>query len=331
MKTKFNQCFSVIIGLVIGIIRITSAAGDFNTTGSTGFVFLNLPVGARFAAMGETGITLANIEADALFTNPALLARLSGNNSATMTFGNWYVDTRHSAVAYAHRFPMMGTVGIMLNYFDFGEMVKTRTIAPEEVAAQGAGENNIYYNLGSYHAGAFAVGAAYSRYLTKDFSFGALLKYVRETIDSYYADNYLVDIGFVYNTGIKSLRVGTFLKNFGLETEYEDETFKMPQRLILGISGEIYGSLNDPTYVTLLLEAVHPNDAAEHVHVGIESRIYNLLALRAGYKFGYEHENLSLGIGSRFLFKAKAFNFDLSYMNHTYLENTIRYSLSMEL
>ena len=322
-----------ISGIILFWLLLETAAGadNFNTTGTTGFVFLNLPVSARFAALGETGITLENAGADGIFINPALIARIAGGNSVSMTYGNWYVDTRHQGLAYVHKFPTLGSVGFMLNYFDFGTMSKTRTIAPDEVLSLNPGDNNVYLNLGTFSANALALGMSYARYLTRDFSFGANLKYVRESVDVYAVDNFLVDLGFLYNTGVGSLRVGAFLKNFGLETEYENESFRMPQRLVLGISGEILGSLNDPTYVTLLAEAVHPNDAAEHIHCGIEARLFDIILLRGGYKLGYEHENLALGMGVRFVYHARAFRFDLSYMNHEYLEETMRYTLSAEL
>ncbi len=319
------------IFLIIMVLSLLLSAEDFNTTGTTGFVFLNLPVSARFTAMGETGITLNDVGADGLFINPGLIARGKSRTSITATHGQWYGDSKHQTLGFSHNFGNFGSVGIMFNYFDFGDIQKTRALFPDEVGNLSEGDNNLYYDLGTYNAGAYALGVAYSRYLTLNFTFGTTMKYVRESIDSYYADNLLLDLGFVYNTGIGSMRIGTFLKNFGLETEYEYEQFKMPQRLVLGISGEIFGDLNAKNYTSLHFEAVHPNDAAEHIHLGIESKLMNILYLRGGYKFGYDHENLSVGMGTEFVYRARHLRLDISYMNHEYLEETIRYSLSMEL
>ena len=330
MKLFKVKHFLVVAMVLIFAINL-SGADNFNTTGTTGFVFLNLPVSARFAAMGETGITMNSAGADGLFVNPGLIARSPNQTSINMTHGQWYVDTQHQSLGITRKFGNFGSLGLMLNYFDFGDIQKTRTLFPDEVGNLTAGENNLYYDLGTYSANALAVGLAYSRYLTYDFTFGAMLKYARETIDSHTADNVLLDLGFVYNTGIGSLRIGTFLKNFGLESEYADEQFKMPQRLVLGISGEVLGSLEAANYLSIYLEAVHPNDAAEHIHLGMESKLINALYLRGGYKFGYDHENVTLGLGTEFIFRARQFRFDMSYMNHEYLEQTLRYSLSMEL
>ncbi len=325
--SKLSHIF--IICMFLTSISEIRAAEDFNTTGSTGFVFLSLPVSARYVSMGETGITLENSNADGLFINPALGARVDRTNNLSLIYGNWYMDTGHHALAFLRKFPLIGSFGLTINYFDFGSIQKTRTITSSELSTLGPEDNNIYRDLGSYSAYGLATGLAYSRFLTTNFSFGANLKYVRETIDEYFTDNLLVDIGFVYNTGIGPLRVGAYLNNFGLEAEYVDEQFKMPQKLILGISGEVFGSLKEPTYLTLLTEAIHPNDAAERVHFGLEARIADLLFLRAGYKYGYEFENVTVGLGAKFVYHAIPYKFDLSYMNHTYLEHTIRYTLSM--
>ena len=306
-----------------------SLAENFNTTGSTGFVFLSLPVSARYVAMGETGITLDKTDASGLFINPALGARMENKNNFSLTYGNWYMETGHHSLAYVRNSRLLGSFGLTINYFDFGSIAKTRTISPSEVTSMQPDDNNIYVNMGSYSAYGLSAGLSYSRFLTTKFSFGANLKYVRESIDKYYAENILVDIGFVYNTGVGPLRVCAFLNNFGLETEYVDESFKMPQKLVLGVSGEIIGSLDDPTYVTLLTEAIHPNDAAEHVHFGTEAQIANLLLLRAGYKYGYEFEDVTFGLGAKFVYHGRPFKIDISYMNHEYLEQTIRYTLSM--
>jgi hypothetical protein len=301
---------------------------EYQTTGTTGFVFLNLPVSARSTALGQTGITLQNSGAEAIFINPALMAEPLSKNALMISYGNWYVETSHQAVAFVHHNRFLGSFGLSMNYFDFGTMEKTRNFLPEEVLLLQEGDNNVYINEGTYSAGAMAVGLSYGRQMTQAFKFGVTAKYIRESIDKYYAENLALDLGFMYETGFKSLRVGTFLKNFGLESEYVSERFKMPQVLTLGISGEIFGAIDKPNYVTLLAEAVHPNDSPEHVHFGLESKIAGLLMLRGGYKLGYETEALTGGLGIDFDSKAQRYRLDISYMNHDYLGHTMRYTLT---
>ncbi|MBN2092750.1 PorV/PorQ family protein [candidate division KSB1 bacterium] len=321
MNRKLSCLFQVIILLVCLWLPILDAQ-EFQKTGTTGFVFLEIPVTARSMAMGETGITLTNMKSDGLFINPALIALSDKKVSFNASHANWYVETTHQAFGMTYQIPLFGTIGIQAIYFNFGEIEKTINPTSEQTGS--------YIDLGTYMAGAYALGVSYARALTDKFAFGATFKYVRETIDAYHADNVITDIGFIYQTGFKSLRIGTFLQNFGLESKYAREKFKMPQYLKMGISSEIYGSLASPNHVTMILEAVHPNDANERIHFGMETVLLNSFILRAGYKFGYDEENLCLGGGLRLNIKGKQFGFDMAYMNHETLDTTIRYTLAME-
>jgi len=327
-KRKIGQItqklFALFMMMAFLIGGVSSVLGDnFRKTGTTGFVFLEVPVASCAVGLGETGISLTNAGADGLFINPALIALSENRTSATLTIGSWYLQTSHQAMGITRKIPMIGTFGFQAVYFNFGEMEQTRNLTADEFGS--------YASMGKFSANAYSLGLTYARQLTDKFTFGTTLKYVRETISEYYADNAVMDLGFVYRTGFNSLRIGTFLQNFGLETKYYYEKFKMPQQLKLGISGEVFGEIDSPTHVTLLAEAVHPNDQEEHIHLGAEASIRNLLILRGGYKLGYDNENLTLGLGVRFVYQTKKFQFDMAYANHRYLENTIRYTLSTEL
>lgn len=297
-------------------------AQEFSKVGTSGFVFLEIPAAARFAALGETGITMPDAGAEGLFANPALIALGDKPRSVTISHANWYVETRHQAIGLTYRIPVVGTFGVHATYFDFGTMEKT--INPS------ADQTGSYISLGSFDAAAYAVGVTFARQLTDRFAFGASVKYVRESIDAYHADNAVTDIGFVYLTGYRSLRIGTFLQSFGLEAKYAQEKFKMPQQLKMGLSAEIWGDRAAANYATVLVEAVQPNDADGRIHFGIESLLLDVLYLRGGYKTGYEHEDLCAGLGIKVNSSLGNIRCDVAYMKHKTLDSTLRYSLAME-
>jgi hypothetical protein len=308
--------------ILLLLMASQSLAQDFRKAGTTGFVFLEIPVSARSQAMGESGLSLIDAGTDGLFINPALITHGDAQYALGLIHSNWYVDTRHQAAAALFRVPAVATFGISVIHFDFGEIEKTRNPSRYDT-----GE---FVRLGTYTAGATAIGLSLARQLTDQFSFGVTFKYVRETIDEYSADNIVSDIGFIYRTGFSSLRIGTFLQSFGLETKYAAEKFKMPQQLRMGLSGELFGEITDPDYLTVLVEAVHPNDADERIHLGSEWVLRDVIALRGGYKFGYDEEGVTLGLGLRFVYEAKKVTFDLAWARHQRLESTIRYALGVE-
>ncbi|MCI0515143.1 PorV/PorQ family protein [candidate division KSB1 bacterium] len=323
MQKKYLLRLLRLVGWGILINSIPLCGQEFQKIGTTGFVFLEIPVSARSQALGETGITLPDANADGLYLNPALTALNQKRLVCSVNYSNWYVQTTHQAFGVCYTIPQLGTIGLQAIYFDFGEIEKT--INPT------ASQTGSYIRLGTYSAGAYALGLSYARSLTDKFAFGAVLKYVHESIDTYAADNLIADIGFLYHTGFKSLRIGAFLQSFGLESKYVTEKFKMPQQLKIGFSGEVWGSYQAPNRLTVLVEALHPNDANEHIHLGLENVWWRTFILRLGYKLGYAEENLALGVGLRFEFKGRPMHFDLAYLNHEHLDSTIRYSLAMEL
>jgi len=297
-------------------------ADEFQKTGTTGFVFLEVPVTPRYTALGETGITLPDAGNEGLFINPALAAGQIRPQGVLFSYGQWYTDISQQALAFTYHRSGLGTLGLSCLYVDYGQMDRTANLTADLTGS--------YVALGHFDAHALMIGISLARYLTDKFAFGTSLKYAREKIDRYQADNLMADIGFLYHTGYRGLRIGAFLQNFGLESKYAVEKFKMPQLLKLGISAEVWGRIDSPSHLTMLAEAVHPNDADERIQLGGECVLSDILALRAGYKFGYQHEGLTAGFGLRLKLKGYPVFADFSFMQHEYLDNTLRYSLRWE-
>lgn len=315
--------------LILILLGGLLGAQEFRKSGTSGFIFLELPVTARYAGLGEAGISVPDAESDGLFVNPALTAYSESRFSASLSHANWYVDTDHQAAGLTWR-TNAGVFGAQIVYFDFGEVARTQNFIPG-IFEPGAGDDLPYAEQGTYTAGAYAFGLTAARRLTDRFGFGASVKYVREEIDIYDASNLVVDLGFVYLTAFHSLRVGAFLQNFGLESEYIVEKFRMPQQLKMELSAEVLGSLDGPNRLTVITSALHPTNSQERFHLGVESVLIDALVLRGGYKFGYDEENLTLGAGLRFAHRQKRVRLDLAYMKHDQLDTTLRTTLAFDL
>jgi hypothetical protein len=164
--------------------------------------------------------------------------------------------------------------------------------------------------------------------LTDKFSFGFTLKYVNEKIDIYSADNVVIDGGVLYYTGLGSLRIGATIQNFGTDTKFINDPFKMPSVFKLGAAAEILGDAKSDYSVTTIIEAIHPNDGDEKINTGIELSWKKIFSLRGGYKFFYDEETYSFGLGIRGE-SLMPVNFDFSISNYGRLGNVLRLTLQV--
>ena len=272
--------------LLILISACFTFAQEFKKTGTAGFIFLEVPVSARSAALGEAAIALGDLNSDAIFINPGVLGFSPQIHSLSVSYANWIADIRHIASSYAFK-TGAGVFSVGVNAFDFGTMPRTVKV----------GGQRVYDVLGTFSANALALSFGYSRQLTDKFSFGVALKYANEKIDIYHASNLLFDGGILYYTGFGSFRVAAAIQNFGTETKYRSDMFRMPTLFKLGAAMEVFGGYNEDYRVTAVFEAIHPNDNNERINVGVETSYQNMVTLRGGYKFFYDEETYSIGIG----------------------------------
>jgi len=91
--------------------------------------------------------------------------------------------------------------------------------------------------------------------------------------------------------------------NAGRQHTYIEETTELPLTFRVGVItdlGQIFNmSLPNGHCWTLAVEGNNPRDYSERIHVGTEYLLANIIALRAGYKFNYDYENVTLGFGIR--------------------------------
>ena len=310
----------VIVSLLV-VCVLSSTAQDFKRTATTGFVFLEIPVSARSAALGEASVALSDLGAEGVFVNPAAVGFTSLTHSASFSYSPWFAQIAHYAASYAFRSPI-GVFAVSTVVMDYGTMDRY-------IRAPGS---RSFESSGTFSAQSAAFGLTYSRQLTDRFSFGVSLKYVNETIDSYRASNIVFDGGVLYYTGFSSLRLAAAIQNFGTDAKFINDAFKMPAMLRLGVAMEVFGNNESETRLTALVEALHPSDADERINVGMELAWMRMLFLRGGYKFLYDEESYSVGLGwygRESLSLPVGISF--SYSNYGRLGNIIRFSLEAGL
>jgi len=315
---KFYQILNRIFLLTM-ILSLTINAQDFKKTATAGFTFLGIPVTARYAALGEASVALSDLNSDGIFINPAVLGFTNQTHSFSTSYANWFADIKHYAASYSYN-SGFGVFAAGVVIMDFGSMPRTIT----------GGGQKVYNVIGTFSANSIAASFGYSKMLTDRFSFGIAAKYVEEKIDVYKASNILLDGGVLYYTGLGSLRIAASLQNFGTNTKFINDEFKMPITFKLGMAAEVLGSKDSDYRVTLISEASHPTDANERLNFGTEISWNEMITFRVGYKFFYDEETYSLGVGVNPKLDIPM-NLDFAFADYGRLGKILRLSLQLGL
>ena len=314
-RSYINKLF--IILLILFCLTANIHSQEFKKTATSGFTFLQIPVTARSAALGEASIALSDMNSEGIFNNPAIMGFTELSHSFSASYSNWFADIKNYAASYAIN-SGIGVFGVGVIVLDYGSM-------PRTVISTG---QKVYEIVGSFDANSIAAMLSYSKMLTDKFSFGLTLKYVQEKIDIYSADNILLDGGVLYYTGLGSLRIAATIHNFGTNSKFINDEFKMPSMLRLGLAGEILGDFNSDYRITLIGEAIHPNNGDEKVNLGAEFSWESMITLRAGYKFFYDEETYSLGVGINPKLSVPM-NLDFAFADYGRLGNILRFTLQL--
>jgi hypothetical protein len=214
--------------------------------------FLKVMPCARATALGEA-YTVWATGAEAMFWNPAGLARVDNMEFST-TYVNWLFDARQGAFSYALEIPRFGAIGIQIQYIDFGEFEETTNERPYINNPDSPGITGRTFRPFSY-----LVGLSYARYLTDRFSLGLSVKYAHESLFNgqrvtaqvrqgvfeevkTWANGLLFDFGIRYNTGFRSVYIGSAVQNFGGDVKYAKESNPVPLLFRFGIGANLIGS-----------------------------------------------------------------------------------------
>lgn len=316
-----NKFYKKINLIFIFSILLSSSilAQEFKKTATAGFTFLEVPVTARYAALGEASVALSDLNSDGIFINPAALGFTNQTHAFSTSFASWFADIKHYGMSYSLN-TGYGVFAAGIVMMDFGSM--PRTVA--------GGGQKVYNVIGTFNANSIAAAFGYSKMLTDRFSFGVVAKYVQEKIDIYKASNVLLDGGVLYYTGLGSLRIAASLQNFGTNAKFINDEFKMPIVFKLGAAGELIGDYQSDYRVTLITEASHPTDSNERLNVGTEISWNEILTFRAGYKFFYDEETFSIGMGVNPKLNVP-FNLDFAFADYGRLGKILRLSLQLGL
>lgn len=336
--------------LALGLLtvpRTSSAQSDDYAVkyAQAGMPFLTIDVGGRTAAMGGTQMAMIG-DATAMFTNPAGLAMVEGVEAMT-SVTNWIADIKHYGGGAAYSAGNLGTFGVNLVYMDYGEIRRTSPYQGFDPEQRRIG----YIDEGTFTVTEYAVGLSYARQVATQFYVGANLKYAKQdlgTVDiidplrqtqtesENAVSNIVLDFGTLYYPGFRDLRFGVSIRNFSNQSDYFDQRFELPLTFDFGVAMNLFeldpdGLAQSDSKLTLALDAIHPRDYSERVHAGLEYSFQDVFFLRGGYKFNYDEESVTGGIGVDLGLEGVGVKADYGYSAFGIFSDVHRISLSLSL
>jgi len=323
--------------LIILLTALTcsyAVADTFAPVGTVVGQFLEIGMGARAAGMGEAYTTSAS-GAGAVFWNPAGLVG-GGSKQLFVSQTQWPAGMAFGGASFSVEAGNSGTFAVSAVYLMTDDMEITTLDYPT-----GTGE---YFSLTNY-----AMGLSYARYLTDRVSVGMTLKMVGEKyLDKGY-DTWSLDIGSVYRTKFKDLKIGMSVMHFGPEVtfsgkyvDWSDQTSylpdpKVPKKFethslpVMFRFGTSVNLLERPAYrLTAAGDMVHPNNNVEQYNVGFELALKEMIYLRSGYKLTADEGGFTVGAGLLMnLMDWTKLCIDYAYSDLGVLTNSHRFSLGI--
>jgi hypothetical protein len=285
-----------------------------NRSGTVSAQFLKLPVNARATAMGNAQVALAE-GASSIAYNPAGVLSVT-TASFGGTYNAWFADISHSFYGVAVNLQQYGTIGAGLTLLTTDDMVVTTPAFPD-----GTGE--------LFKATDMAFTFTYARQISAEFGLGLSAKYIKSYLynKDVGANSIAFDIGTLYDIPGLRTRLGISVNNLGRDLKFINEQYSLPTALRFGARVTVLEE--ELNLVYLALQISRPNDAEEQYNVGAEYTYNNVLSLRGGYRFNYDTENVSAGLGMNLASLGIDGKLDYAFTNYKYLPGTHMFSIEI--
>lgn len=328
--------------LLAGSLALTVNVQAQDKVATTASPFLSITAGARASAMGGAYVAIAN-DGSSMFWNPGGMAQL---DKSTVTFSNmnWFLDSQIQDAAVVLHSEKSGNFALSVRSLNYGDIEVTTIENPE-----GTGEVFTPTDL--------SVALSYSNFLTDQFSLGANAKFVQQKIWNESATGFAVDLGMLFRTKFKNLRIGMSITNFGTDMKMSGDDLRQAIDIDQGINGNndrLEGYLGTDSWPMPLLfkvglaidaldiehhkiefavDAKHPSDNSESLDLGLEYAFNDLVFFRGGYRSllasQIEDQGITAGFGLKYEFNGIGANFGAAYITHEYLQDPILWTLEI--
>ena len=344
-----NKGFFIVVLTMIVLTYTNMVYGQLDNTqtmtksGTTAAQFLKIGVDARATAMGNA-FTAMEGDVSSIFWNAAGLANVK--RLETMFVNNdWLAGVGFHYLGLALPLRHIGVLGFSVTSLTVPDD-KVRTVTEPEGTGEYWGAQDLAVNL------------SFARKLTDKFSIGGNIKFIQQTIWHSHANTFAMDLGALFVTPFKGIRLGASLANYGGELRmtgrdqklsvdpdlinqgnvefvnalYETDAFPLPLIFRVGLSGELVRT--KALRLSYAIDALHPNDNTEAVNTGFELAVGETFFLRGGHANLFREnaeEGLTLGGGLQYrLWGTQAIlRIDYSYVDFGRLKYVNRVSIGI--
>ncbi|MBX2989751.1 MAG: PorV/PorQ family protein [Bacteroidetes bacterium] len=303
-----------ICAVVAGVALLAMSASAGNRAGAVSGQFLKLPINARSAGMGNAQVSLAQ-GALSIATNPAGVLNIEGASFGS-TYNQWWADITVAFFGATAKVEGWGTLGAGVTLLTTDEMNVTTPAFPE-----GTGQK--------FKASDVAYTVTYAKQISELFGLGLSAKFITSNLynKEVSSNSVAFDIGTLYDIPVLRTRLGISVTNLGKDLRYINEQYSLPTALRFGATTAL---LQEEMHnVQAVFQIGRPNDSDEQYNVGLEYGFNETLYLRGGYKFNYDTEDFTGGLGVNL--KSLGLNgaVDYAYSHYKFLPATHMFSIEI--
>lgn len=296
------------LSIFVGAREIQAASG---TTASN---FLKIAVGARPAALGEAYLALSD-DSNAFQWNPAGLAQLS-LPELSFSHLSYFADINYEYVGFGTPWRGQG-LGLGLTWLNVPPF--NSTLDPS--ATPGSASD-------------YALSAAYALSLGPELQLGVTFRSILSNLASTSSLGAALDAGALFRPFGRHLTLAVVAQNLGIQSAYEDNSDPLPVSLRLGLGMHLYNA-HGKRWLNAVMDANKSLENRFKFNLGLELWLFDLLALRGGYKLaeagtdfaaGTDLADFTVGTG----FRLRAAQLDYAMVPLGELGITHRVSLSWQ-
>ncbi|MCF8373667.1 MAG: type IX secretion system protein PorQ [Bacteroidales bacterium] len=188
-----------------GILFILLTHSALATLGQVGgqntFEFLNLPVSARIAAMGGNLVSIWDDDLNLTSQNPALL-NSSMSDHFNLNYVNYFAGINFGSANIARTVPKFGNFSAGCMYVNYGDF---------------DGYDELGVSTGTFTGSEVAINLMWSMPIDSVFQFGANMKIINSTLETYFGNGAALDLGLSYHNPSGLFAASVVLKNMGYQ------------------------------------------------------------------------------------------------------------------